>query len=153
MHPLTRDEIVSSFSVSDRDLVEPPAIEELHWGDLDYLGWKSSSHRGFIVCQWDEKLVGLVLRFTGSTESSRTGNCNLCLSVHHDSGTTMVMIDSWHQPRTSHGIHICRELNCSENVRGLGNVGVMRETISNGHRIERLQTNLNRFIATLTEKK
>ena len=157
MHPLDWSTIHASFDRIDQAYLCEPNLKLVNWSDIDFLSWSSPErHRSFLCIPTpssyrsrsaeihSKKLtnnhVGLVIRFHG--QGTDNGLCDLCLTANRTTGTHLGMIDSFTTPRRSHGLHVCRDLDCSAAVRGaVGNRG-LSETISIGQRIERLQGRL-----------
>jgi hypothetical protein len=139
---------MDAFDPIDRPEVAAPDMTWVPWDDLDYFGWRHPTEpKAYMVVPLPERCVGLVLRMN---HAARTGMCDLCYGIDRLDGATMAMVQSWERPRTSHGIHLCVGLDCSEAARGLKWVYRMGETISVGRRIERLQENVERFARSVT---
>lgn len=153
MKPLTQEEILASFDPVDRPQVVEPDLSGCEWDALDYLGWKEpNGHKGYLCVPLQDRIYGLILRFGAPGGGSRGGMCDLCYCVPREEGTRLVLVESWSRPRTSYGINICADLSCSAAVRGQNEAGHMGETLNVGHRIERLQLNLERFVRKVSRR-
>jgi hypothetical protein len=151
--PLTMQEIFESFDPIDRGAVELPDcdLSRVPWADLEYFAWRHpSGHRAYLCTSLPERNVGLVLRLHGGASRVSAGLCDLCVAIDRESGTTVAMVDSWSRPRSSYGLHICSDLDCSRAVRRLKAMDCMGETITTGQRSERLRGNLERFLRAVT---
>lgn len=153
MKPLTMQEIFESFDPIDRGAVELPEcdLSRVPWAELEYFAWRHpSGHRAYLCASLPERDVGLVLRLHGGASRVSAGLCDLCVAIDRESGTTVAMVDSWSRPRSSYGLHICSDLDCSRAVRRLKPMDCMGETITTGQRSERLHANLERFLRAVT---
>ena len=157
MEPLTERQIRSSFvncsKGESQRLPVPRHLDELPWGDLDYLGWRDpqAPQRGYLVGRHDDRWCGLVLRSSDSVAGvGRRSMCNLCLTARTGGVSLLVA------PRAgkaggrgnSVGTYICADLQCSLYLRGrlsTGSVG-MHETLSLQDRVTRLVDNVDALV-------
>ena len=154
MRPMNKEEVVEAFDPVDRKQLSltalVKAIDETCWNDLDYFSWQDESGiKSFVVMQLPERTVGLVFRYNRG-QTVRGGVCSLCLTTSDVYGTRSAMVDSWDRPRRSYGIHVCSHFDCSKAVREIRPAGFMMETLAVGHRVERLQQKLERFVRKVT---
>lgn len=150
MQTLSSDEILAAFVRSERKKVVLPV--EPPWESLDYLGWiHRSGHLGFIVCEHDAQLKGLVLeRSVVRTPGLRRFMCDLCCTLHEQGG--IASFTRWNRDRTRASSHLfCADLQCSQYVRGKRTSGCvqMTETLDLSGKVERLTANLARLVTGL----
>lgn len=148
MKPMTPEQIALAFDPLDRELLIVPVLTDIVWDELDYFGWHDpGTGRAFLVTELPERTVGIAMK---SHAAPHSGFCDLCFAVDKVSGARTVMAETWAKPRTSYGISVCANLDCSAGARGTKWVYQLEETISVGRRIERLQANLDRFVRAVT---
>lgn len=148
MQELTQAQIFEAFDAIDRPELSAPDLYSVPWSDLDYFAWAHPTERKqFLVVPLKERLVGLICRVN---TAPHTGFCDFCFSVDRVFGTSTIMVDSWERPRSSLGLNVCSNFDCSDSVRGFKWVYRMGETIPAGRRIERLQENVSRFARRVT---
>ncbi len=148
MKPMTPEQVALAFDPLDREMLTVPSLAGVAWDELDYFGWHDpGTGRAYLVTELPERSVGIVMK---SHAAPHQGFCDLCFAVDKISGARMVMAETWLRPRTSYGISVCANLDCSAGARGTKSVYQMEETISNGRRIERLQANVARFVRSVT---
>ena len=148
MQALTLESVKSAFDPIDRAELTLPNLEGVIWEERDYFAWKDpGASRAFMVVPLRERNVGLVFRLVSSAHA---GFCDLCFGVDREAGAVAAMVSGWMKPRTSHGIMVCSNFDCSDGARGFKYIYGMGETISAGRRIERLQENIAKFARRVT---
>lgn len=148
MKEMTAAQISRAFDALDREGLDLPDLSQVKWDELDYFGWHDPGKgRAYLVTSLAERDVGIVLK---TSANPHRGLCDLCLSVDVESGTRMLMAETWKKPSTNLGIMMCANLDCSASARGLKWVYQMEETITIGRRIERLQENVAKFARAVT---
>lgn len=85
MHALTEKQLRSAFvnaSQRERTIMSLPALDELDWDSLDYLGWRDAKLAGvgYVVVELDGQAVGIQLRRAESKPNSRA-QCSWCEDV------------------------------------------------------------------------
>jgi hypothetical protein len=86
MQPILETEIRASFvNASQRErstLTLPPALGEMTWDRLDYLGWRDAKipSLGYVIAQLDDGPVGILLRQAEGRARNRA-QCSWCEDV------------------------------------------------------------------------
>lgn len=156
MNPLTADAIRASFvncSKGDAKRALLPDLDGTPWPDLDFLGWPdpSGSQRAYLVLERSGVPVGLLLRQSSGVGAARSAMCQICVTSHASSAVALSVArkaGAAGKKGDSAGIYICRDLGCSLYVRGkkVSGAASLRETLTHGASIERLQRNLDQFV-------
>lgn len=156
MSPLTDRQIRASFVNCSKGeasrLSTPRDLADRPWDDLDYLGWRDpqSRTRGYLVAEYDGRLVGAVLRAPDAGIGARRSMCSLCLTVQSGGVALLVAPRAGKAGKQGHsvGTYICSNLACSLHVRGkLATEGAgMHETLSVEERVDRLVGNVHTFL-------
>ncbi|MFC4507583.1 MULTISPECIES: FBP domain-containing protein [Streptomyces] len=113
----------------------PRELDQLPWGDLDFLGWRDpgAPDRGYLVVEREGRLVGVTLRLASARRgSSHRSMCSLCLTTHPSGGVSLMTARKAGAPGregNSVGLYMCTDLACSLYVRG-------RKVPDGGSRIE-----------------
>ncbi len=161
MEKLLKEEILSLFAKKSRRKLYLPNLENIDWENLDFLGWiHPSGHLGYIVYEFENNLIGLILERNRPLQSSGIKMCSLCYSLHMSSGVRLFTykIDK----NNSIGDYFCTDSQCSLYIRGIKKVGnendstilgQMPESITLEEKIKRLKDNLNSFIKRIKENK
>ncbi|GAA1660323.1 hypothetical protein GCM10010977_06960 [Citricoccus zhacaiensis] len=126
MIALTEEAIRSSFVNTSRrertDAVLPPALELTPWESLDYLGWRDPKLPGrayAVIPVGDGGLVGIMFRQAEASVGLRM-MCAWCEDVWLNSEVVFYgakRSGTAGRQGNSVGTYICRDFNCSENVR------------------------------------
>ena len=155
MRPLQRDELIAAFPCADGEKLTLPALDGISWGNLDFFGWCDRSGDKAYFAFDDEGVVsGLELdRMAIRASKARSFMCSLCRTTHGMRG----IANFTYRSRRGPGYHtwtdmFCGNLQCSLYVRGLlvPDGAQFHETISVERKVERLQTGIDRFLATVT---
>ncbi|RSS60695.1 FBP domain-containing protein [Streptomyces sp. WAC06614] len=163
MKSLTEKELRGSFVNCSKGeaarLPVPRDLESQPWADLDFLGWRdlSAPDRSYLVAEIDGVPTGIALRYPTARRSLlHRSICGLCLTVHAGSGVSLMTArkrGKEGREGSSAGLYMCTDLACSLYVRGLkqpeGGGGRFEETLTMDEQIERLRTNLAKFVASL----
>ena len=118
---------------------------------LDLLGWRDpkAPARAYLVVVRDDQARGVALRAGTDGRRARKTMCDLCLTVGN--ATLMVAPRAGRpgQRGESVGTYVCADLDCSLFARGRRSSGtiVMEERLSVEERVERLDHNLDVFLA------
>lgn len=139
MRPLTEPEIRNSFVNCSKGeakrLSVPRELDQLPWGDLDFLGWRDpgAPDRSYLVTERDGRLVGVTLRFPSQQRGFlHRSMCSLCLTTHRGGGVSLMTARKAGpagREGNSVGLYMCTDLACSLYLRG-------RKTPDSGMRIE-----------------
>lgn len=155
MRSFTDAQIRDSFgnaSRSERKNIVLPALDEIDWDGLDYLGWRDPKlpQVGYIVADLDGAPVGLLLRQTESRPRSRP-QCTWCADVQLPNDVVLYATkragDAGRRGDTVATL-ICEGFECSANVRRLppsAYLGFDREA-ARDRRIDALQERVARFV-------
>ncbi len=154
MKPLTREEILLSFSKKERKEIKFPDLESIDWDNLDFLGWiHPSGHLGYVVYELPTRLRGIILERNSGIASTGIRMCSWCLTLHFSSG---VKLFTYKIPNSNItiGDYICADLQCSLYLRGIKKTGIspMQETLSIEEKIERCRRNIEKFFLFIDEK-
>ncbi|WP_378146232.1 FBP domain-containing protein [Cnuibacter sp. UC19_7] len=124
MHTLTeRDIRASLINVSQRERASLllPALDELAWDRLDYLGWRDRKQPmvGCVVTFLDDEPTGIVLRQSEGRIRARP-QCSWCEDVTLPND--VVMFSARRAGKAGRngdtvGTLVCAEFQCSANVR------------------------------------
>jgi hypothetical protein len=156
MRPLTDATIRASFvnaSRSERkNLLLPPAFDELVWDDLDFFGWRDPQQpkAGYVVAEVDGEPVGILLRQTDARARARP-QCSWCADVRLPNDVVFYAAkragDAGRRGNTV-GTLVCEDFQCSRNVRALPPLayqGFDREA-ARDRRIEALRAHVDGFV-------
>jgi hypothetical protein len=161
MDPIGEARIRASFvncsKGEARRLGLPRALDELPWGELDFLGWRDpgAPERGYLVApREDGELVGVVLRVASARRRSlvKTNMCSVCVTTHAGSGVDLVAAPragSAGREGNTVGTYMCADLACSLYIRGLKRPNLLvrhEETLALDDRVARLRANLDAFV-------
>ncbi len=85
MLPLTDERIRASFinaSLRERKALTLPELDDIRWGELDYLGWRDPKYPqlGYVVAELGGSAVGVLLRQSEGRTRSRP-QCSWCEDV------------------------------------------------------------------------
>jgi hypothetical protein len=125
MLPVSEKAIRESFINATRkelgDIVLPPALAELDWERLDYLGWRDPRlpRRGYIVVPVDDEPVGVILRQAEAAPRSRA-QCSWCQDVTLPNDVVFFgarRAGSAGRNGNTMATLICAHFECSTNVR------------------------------------
>jgi len=149
--PLEREQVLSAFPAEDRPKLILPALDRLHWANLDFLGWcDRTGDKAFLVYEGS----GLVLdRMAARTTAPPAFMCSICRTVHGPSGiahfTYRSPVGAGYNTLTD---TFCGNLQCSLYVRGLLRPDIMQlhETISVERKVARLLAGIDRFFANIS---
>ena len=159
MHPLTPDQIRSSLVNCSRGQAKAltlPPVDQIDWGNLDYLGWRDSRAplRAVLVAERPEGPVGVALRIPNAGARPRaSAMCNLCQCTQPADGVVLFSAAKAGESGrlgNSVGTYICADLACSLYLRGLlplemkYGLGVPLQ-----ERVDGLQSRLERFLASV----
>lgn len=158
MRALSEVEIRASFvnaPLAELTRMTLPDLDSVPWEDLDFLGWidRSGPHRGWLVCDYDDGLVGLLLRMPTDARAPRRTMCNICRSVHGRGGVRLASAPRIGAAGLRHnmvGTYICADLACSLYARGLKPLqgfAQLPESLRTERRIEGVRNRLNAFVA------
>ncbi|AXH36151.1 FBP domain-containing protein [Humibacter sp. BT305] len=124
MHTLTeRDIRASLINVSQRERASLllPALDELPWDRLDYLGWRDRKQPmvGCVITLLDDEPTGIVLRQSEGRIRARP-QCSWCEDVTLPND--VVMFSARRAGKAGRngdtvGTLVCAEFQCSANVR------------------------------------
>lgn len=137
-------------------LAVPRNLAELHWDELDFLGWRDAGapERSYLVLEREGELVGLTLRFSAQRRGFLRSNlCNLCLTQHSGNGVSLLTArkaGAAGREGNSVGAYMCTDLACSLYVRGRrapeGMGSRIQESLTVEEQIERMRANLDAFV-------
>ena len=161
MEPLTEAQVRASFvncsKGEARRLNLPSGLAQRRWSDLDFLGWvdpKAPLQACLVVPAAGHGLVGIALRRNTSTPGvGRARMCSVCTTTHSAQGVSLMVAARAGRPGregNTVGLDICAGLECSLHARGLLPLPAMsaaRETLSVEERIDRVQRNVEAFVA------
>lgn len=160
MEPLTEPMIRAAFVNCSRGeakrLHVPRDLEDLHWADLDFLGWVDprAPLQAAVIVPAEAGPVGIALRRnTSAVGVGRARMCSVCTTTHSSQGVSlMVAARAGRAGRDGNtvGLDICAGLECSLHARGLLPPPVMsaaRETLSVEERVRRVRRNMATFVA------
>jgi len=124
MHAFTEKDIRSSFvnaSLRERNSIVLPALAEVGWENLDYLGWRDPKQplAGFIVIPVDDEPVGILLRQTEQRVRTRA-QCSWCEDVTLPNDVVFFSAKRGGQAGRNGntvGTMLCERFECSANVR------------------------------------
>lgn len=161
MTPLTESQIRASFVNLTKGAAGranlPADLDEQPWPDLDYLGWRDpkAPARGYLVTVADDRPCGIALRVPEAGGGRRKTMCDLCRTVGAVSLMVAPRAGKAGQRGDSVGTYVCTDLDCSAFVRNKRSNGtvVMEERLSVAEKIERLQGNLDTFVARIRADK
>jgi hypothetical protein len=165
MNPIGENEIRESFvncsKGEARRLNLPRDLSELHWEDLDFLGWcdPGAPDRGYVVVERNGELVGVTLRLAQGTRRGFTKStiCSVCVTPHAGNGVTLFTasrIGAAGRQGNTVGTYMCADLACSLYVRGKKQTGYgmrFEETLTVEERIARTAVNLEGFLDKILE--
>ncbi|MFE1785386.1 FBP domain-containing protein [Streptomyces sp. NPDC059506] len=160
MRPIGENDIRGSFvncsKGEARRLGLPRGLDELPWGDLDFLGWRDpgAPDRGYLVAERKGRLVGVALRATQGIRRSFTKStvCSVCLTGHPGSGVALFSarrVGAAGRQGNTVGVYLCADLACPLYVRGKRVSGLgarYRETLSQEEQVDRMLSNLGVFL-------
>lgn len=161
MRHLTEPEIRASFVNCSKGeaarLGVPRDLDELPWGDLDFLGWRDpgAPDRGYLVAETGGRLRGLTLRSAAGAARGFTARsiCSLCVTTHSGGGVALMTArrtgEAGRQGNTV-GQYLCADLACPLYVRGrkVSSAGRgFEETLSRDEKVARMLANLDAFVA------
>lgn len=151
MKKLTKEEILLAFPEKIRKKIKLPSLEEINWGNLDFLGWiHPSGNLGYIVYSSECELRGLVLNRTITKTAKGIRMCSLCLTLRISGEVSLFSTIKMYNKKISFGNYICADLQCSHYVRGeLSGVAQMSETITAEKKITRLQKNVKKLFISV----
>ncbi|MEV6954911.1 FBP domain-containing protein [Streptomyces sp. NPDC051183] len=165
MEPLSEKQIRSSFVNCTKGeaarLRLPLDFAELPWEDLDFLGWvdPGAPLRAHLVLHREEGPLGISLRVPaiGRTSAMKSSLCQVCLTGHASSGTTL-LVAPLAGPRgregNTVGTYICTDLACSLYLRGKRQPKLRtvryEESLTLDERLARMSGNLDAFVAKVT---
>jgi hypothetical protein len=129
MRPVSEQEIRASFVNCSKGeakrLSVPRELDEMPWGDLDFLGWRdmAAPERSYLVVERDGETVGLALRYPARERGhfQQRSMCSLCLTTHPRSGVALMTAPKAGpagRDGNSVGLYLCADLACSLYVRG-----------------------------------
>jgi hypothetical protein len=156
MRALQRDEVVAAFSDDDLHRISLPAFDRIPWASLDFLGWcDRAGDKAFMVFDDEGEVSGLALaRMAVRVSNARSFMCSICRTMHGMRGIASFT----HHSRQGAGYNtltdtFCGNLQCSLYVRGVMSPDIPQfyETISVERKIERLQTGVERFLASIAK--
>lgn len=161
MIPVSEKELRESFvncSKGEAARINLPGeLARLPWEDLDFLGWRDpkAPDRGYLVAEYQDRLVGLSMRVpTGVRRSlTKTTVCSICITAHSGSGVSLFAAPkagaSGRQGNTV-GTYICADLACPLYVRGkrISDLGARyEESMTTEEQVARQMANLEQFLS------
>jgi len=161
MLTLSENDIRASFVNATRkelsDLTLPADLAELNFLKLDYLGWRDPKHprRAYIVVPVGTDVVGVVLK-QADADPSRRAQCSWCQDVTLPNDVVLYgarRAGNAGRNGNTVGTLICRDFECSKNVRMLppsAYLGFDREA-ARRDRIEGLRIRAAGFALTVAE--
>jgi hypothetical protein len=164
MRPVSEQEIRTSFVNCSKGeakrLSVPRELDEMPWGDLDFLGWRdhTAPERSYLVVERDGKLVGLALRHPARQygQFQQRSMCSLCLTTHPRSGVALMTAPKAGpagRDGNSVGLYLCADLACSLYVRGKKDLppgARFEETLTLEQQVERMLGKLFGFMDMVT---
>ncbi|MGW7300534.1 FBP domain-containing protein [Streptomyces sp. NPDC054829] len=162
MKALTESEIRSSFVNCSKGeakrLSVPRDLDQLPWGDLDFLGWRDpgAPDRSYLVTERDGRLIGVTLRFPSQQRGFlHRSLCSLCLTTHRGGGVSLMTARKAGpagREGNSVGLYMCTDLACSLYLRGkkIPDSGIrIEESLTLEEQIARTEGNLSAFLEKL----
>ena len=161
MRQLTESDLRPSIVNGSRSQVAamtaPADLAQRDWPELDYLGWRDPKAplRGYLVCESDDDLAGLILRAAESSSSrGKSAMCELCRApLSGDQVTLFVARRAGQAGRDLNtvGTYICADLGCSARVRVLAPATALRPDPEEARdqAIEGLRSRLAGFLAAV----
>lgn len=145
MHPISFEDVKSSFFEDDLERWDAPPLDTWSWDFNDFIKWQHYAAGNYYACvPTANGPVGMVFEMNnGNGVSSNV--CGLCYARNNEVGVKAAWVKTATNPRRKVGMHVCADLGCSLRVRGTLPGHFYYETISKGRRIERLQTRLEKF--------
>jgi treble-clef zinc-finger protein len=163
MKPISERDIRRSFvncSKGEAQRLKIPAgLDELHWPELDFLGWRDpgAPERAYLVAEHDDRLVGVTLRAASAGARGFTSRslCSLCLTTRSGGGVVLMSArrsGAAGRGGNSVGQYLCSDLACSLYIRGRKQSagGAIDESLSREEKIARTLANLDAFLAKIT---
>lgn len=161
MQPLTVDQIRASFvncTKGEAKRFSIPSVDDVPWDDLDYFGWRDpqSTVAGAMTLWRFDEPVSIMLRATLRTASMKQGMCSLCHTFHPSSDVAFMgakRAGSRGRDGNTVAAAMCADLACSLYARKLRSSRRVQpqETLPLEGRIERLQVNLDKFVARVVD--
>ena len=130
-----------------------PALEEVAWSDLDFLGWvdPKAPQQAAVVTPHEDGLVAVKLHRNAASGAGQR-MCSWCCTLHPGSGVSLVVANragrAGRDGNTT-GTDVCADLRCSDYARGRATpavVGLAQETLTAEQKSERLRRNLATFV-------
>ncbi|MEI7990034.1 MAG: FBP domain-containing protein [Chloroflexota bacterium] len=149
MNQLSREAVTNAFSKKQQKDLKIPDLDAIDWKNIDYLGWiHRSGHLGYIVYEFDGKLIGIRLNVEKTLNDNKYKICSLCLTQHLGNGTSLFTSPNPVRKNEVTGDYLCANLNCGLYLRGIEKSEAiqLREDITREQKIERYLKNLRRFI-------
>ena len=160
MRELSTEEIRGSFVNCPKGEAKrmhfPTDFPLLPWEDLEFAGWRDpkAPNRAYVVTETGDRVVGIAMRLpTGNRRTNflKSVACSFCLTVHPSGG---VRLFSAPKPGKAGkqggtvGLYVCDDLACPLYARGKRESALIQpaETITREERVERLRTNVDRFV-------
>lgn len=158
MRALTETDIRGSFvnaGLDDLVRLALPDLSRQPWADLDFLGWvdPAQPRKAWMVMDYADSTLGLMLRTPTSAVAPRRSMCNLCHSVQPRGGVRLMTAPREGEAGRRHnmvGTYLCADLDCSLYVRGMRQLqgfSQIPELLSPERKIQRLRERLNDFVA------
>ena len=118
VHPLTPDQIRLSLINCSRGQAKTltlPPVDQIDWGNLDYLGWRDprAPLRAVLVAERPEGPVGVALRIPNAGARPRaSAMCNLCQCTQPTDGVLLFSAakagESGRSGEQRRNLHLCR---------------------------------------------